>query len=120
MELATTVLNTVASWLKRRLWTSLACHDVAWRGVARRGMAWPGSDLPLSGSAFDRLKHVAFRVNGGVFSMGATDLKLRDNGAANGGVGLKALSCRSIFFAAGRFEDKAQAGVAAFVGSQVF
>jgi hypothetical protein len=49
--------------------------------------------------------------------MGATDLKLRDNGAGNGGVGLKALSCRLIF-TAGRFE--AQAGVAAFVGSRVF
>ena len=51
--------------------------------------------------------------------MGATDLKLRDNEAGNGGVGLKALSCRLIF-TAGRFEDKAQAGVAAFVGSRVF
>jgi Icc-related predicted phosphoesterase len=51
--------------------------------------------------------------------MGAIDLKLRDNGAGNGGVGLKALSCRLIF-AAGRFEDKAQAGVAAVVGSRVF
>ena len=51
--------------------------------------------------------------------MGATDLKLRDNGAGNGDVGLKALSCRLIF-TAGRFEDKAQAGVAAFVGSRVF
>jgi hypothetical protein len=51
--------------------------------------------------------------------MGATDLKLRDNGAGNGGVGLKALSCRLIF-TAGRFDDKAQAGVAAVVGSRVF
>jgi predicted phosphodiesterase len=51
--------------------------------------------------------------------MGATDLKTRDNGAANGGVGLKALSC-CLTFTAGRFEDKAQAGVATFIGSQVF
>jgi hypothetical protein len=51
--------------------------------------------------------------------MGATDLKLRDSGALSGGVGLKALSCRLIF-TAGRFEDKAQAGMTAVVDSRVF
>src|SRR5258708_7316784 len=82
-------------------------------------MAWPGSDLPLSDCAFDRLRHVAFRVNGGVFSMGAIDVKLRAAGASNAGDGSRVVSCQLGFTTPG-LDDKAEARAAPFAGSRRF